>query len=211
MIVKVIATTQPLDFEPQVLIEYAGRVCTNTLSNVGRNTERFIRQRIDEQHLGLLEHNYVTFSVAYISRACANQLVRHRLASYAQRSERFSLVTKYDGTICPDSVFDKHMEDQYFGICLQAYDLYDKMIASGINMEDARFILPQGAETSILVTMNLRSYLHLFEMRISPAAQWEIREMCMHMLDALLFYAPAVFVPFREKLAEKYPNLFEGE
>lgn len=497
MQVKIIATTQALDFEPQYLIEYAGRVCTNSLSRFGQGSERFIRQRIDEQHLGLLEHNSVTFLVTGLSRVASHQLVRHRLGSYAQMSERYvemefdesifccaedkeifdmyntgrsiselsktygkdyrnvtSIVSAGRGSVRPRGdhktgrmdLFDApiksgvdaqllglifadgyvfidedsnncrigmkmkecHLVRQsqrilgaqkitYLGDCLcqtilSSRTVYDRLVSvygcipcksnimspellkinlpdnmlshfvrgyfegdgsigvyydknsgsnktqitfvSGskefiewidcviqrfcdtkkknigiihggygsayrlqyqgiqeinrilkwmyndvdmrlchwgkfitscgvlsdiweigkeaiidelrrINMvcpnsvlsgpepatiflegvqslswvysdltgyiprEDRRFILPQGVETTILVTMNLRSYLHLFDMRIHPAAQWEIREMCIKMLDQLIFYAPAVFVPYHQELVTKYPEWFK--
>jgi len=209
MNVKVIATTQPLDGDPQQLIEYAGRVCTNSLSRVGQNTEKFIRERVKEQHLGLLEHNSITFLVEGISRVCSHQLVRSRVASYAQTSERYCDASAL-GFVIPESIrADADTLEAYTKILTGLFVFYSTMRRAGIPKEDARFALPQATKTNILVTMNLRSYLHLFDMRIHPAAQWEIREMCMHMLDALLFYAPAVFIPYREALVEKYPDLFK--
>ena len=212
MQVKIIATTQALDFEPQYLIEYAGRVCTNSLSRFGQGSERFIRQRIDEQHLGLLEHNSVTFLVEGISRVASHQIVRHRIgASYAQLSERYCELNE-PSYVVPESIANnKSAAAAYKTIADGLFDMYDLLQADGILKEDARFILPQATETTILVTMNLRSYLHLFDMRIHPAAQWEIREMCIKMLDQLVYYAPAVFVPYREKVASEHPEWFGGQ
>ena len=209
MQVKIIATTQPLDFEPQYLIEYAGRVCTNTLSKFGQGSERFIRQRINEQHLGLLEHNSVTFLVEGISRVASHQLVRHRLGSYAQMSERFCDVRDTDAVLPASIAAHEDTFAEYEAAVTDAYTSYEHLIKSGIPREDARMVLPQGVETTILVTMNLRSYLHLFDMRIHEAAQWEIREMCIKMLDLLIFYAPAVFVPYHQEVARKYPDWFK--
>lgn len=208
MEVKIIATTQPLDFEPQYLIEYAGRVCTNTLSRLGHGSERFIRQRIDEQHMGLLEHNSVTFLVEGISRTASHQLVRHRVGSYAQLSERFCDVRDTDAVLPASIAAREDAFAEYEASITDAYTSYERLIKSGIPREDARMVLPQGVETTILVTMNLRSYLHLFDMRIHEAAQWEIREMCIKMLDLLVYYAPAVFVPYREKVASEHPEWF---
>jgi len=208
MQVKIIATTQPLDFEPQYLIEYAGRICTNTLSKFGQGSERFIRQRINEQHLGLLEHNSVTFLVEGISRVASHQLVRHRLASYAQESQRF--VKGLPDVVVPESIAANDMAtDAFYRAVVECEGVYELLLELGVPAEDARFALVAGSATTILVTMNLRGYLHLFDMRIHEAAQWEIREMCIKMLDLLIFYAPAVFVPYHQEVARKYPDWFK--
>jgi thymidylate synthase (FAD) len=210
MKVKIIATTQALDFEPQYLIEYAGRVCTNSLSRFGQS-ERFIRQRIDEQHLGLLEHNSVTFLVEGISRTASHQLVRHRLVSYAQMSERYCEFNE-PSYVVPESIRkNEEALSAYTKIADGLFTMYCLLRADGIPKEDARFVLPKATKTTILITTNLRGYLHLFDMRIHPAAQWEIRDMCIKMLDLLIYYAPAVFVPYREKVASEHPEWFEAQ
>jgi thymidylate synthase (FAD) len=78
----------------------------------------------------------------------------------------------------------------------------------GIKKEDARFLLPNATATRLVMTANYREWLHIFRLRISPHAQWEIREVCVRMLEALYPQAPSVFGELRHQLREAYPSFF---
>ncbi|MEK7447306.1 MAG: FAD-dependent thymidylate synthase [Patescibacteria group bacterium] len=155
---------------------------------------RFLGELISSGHHSTLEHASFTFFISGISRACSHQLVRHRIASYSQQSQRYVNFGEGFTYICPPSIkkdkeklkiFEDEMEKIAAG--------YDKLGKLGIKPEDARFLLPNAAETKITVTMNARSLLHFFEERTCTRAQWEIRAMATKMLEQAKEVAPIIF------------------
>jgi thymidylate synthase (FAD) len=91
-----------------------------------------------------------------------------------------------------------------------AVDTYRRLRERGIKKEDARFLLPNATATRLIMTANYRELLHIFRLRISSHAQWEIRELCVRMLLAILPHAPSVFGALAAQLRETYPDLFES-
>lgn len=186
MDVKLISVTP----NAQELIEYAGRACYRSQ---GTDTEKFIRARIKEGHLSLVEHASATFDISGISRACSHQLVRHRIASYSQESMRYVGMDSSE-FIVPDSVASNPLALlEWKEHIHHAQDTYNYLRSLGIRKEDARFVLPIATQTRIIVTMNFRSLLHFFEVRCDKAAQWEIRQLALEMLKIMYEVAPAVF------------------
>jgi len=110
--------------------------------------------------------------------------VRHRLASYTQESQRFSAVER--SFVVPPSVEEKGFGEKFRELMEKAYALYDEMVSAGVPQEDARYIIPQAVETRLLMTVNLRELLHISCLRLSPYAQWEIRELVSQMVEDLL-------------------------
>jgi thymidylate synthase (FAD) len=144
-------------------------------------------------HLSPFEHVSFTFLVSEISRACSHQLVRHRLASYSQQSQR-SIEVLEDNFVVPPSVLENHEAHKKFRKALvEVVDAYNKLLSLGIPLEDARFIVPQASMTKILVTMNARELLHFFSLRLCLKAQWEIREVAEMMLKEAKKVAPNIF------------------
>ncbi|MGA2192682.1 MAG: FAD-dependent thymidylate synthase, partial [Nitrospirota bacterium] len=130
-----------------------------------------------------------------------HQLVRHRVASYSQQSQRYVKETEFDYVIPPTIKNDKELTKAFSKYMRQAQKAYDEVIAGlakqGITGEnaqqDARFLLPNAAETKIVVTMNARELLHFFRVRCCNRAQWEIREMATEMLMEARKVAPVIF------------------
>ncbi len=150
-------------------------------------------------HESVFEHACFTFRVEGISRVCSHQLVRHRLASYTQQSQRY-VSLKNPKFIVPESIFGSEFEEEYMDILERAATLYRKMVETKkIRKEDARFILPQGIETKIIITMNARELRHFIELRCDPSAQWEIRTMAKEMLKLAYEKAPILFEDLYEK------------
>ncbi len=143
-------------------------------------------------HESVFEHACFTFRVEGISRVCTHQLVRHRLASYTQQSQRYVKLRnpKY---IVPESIMDSEFRDEYMELLERASDLYRRMVESGVRKEDARFILPQGIETKIVITMNARELRHFIKLRCDKSAQWEIRNLAKRMLELAHEVAPLLF------------------
>jgi len=125
----------------------------------------------------LLDHVMYMFEIEDISRVTTHQLVRHRMASYDQESQRFSAATR-EGTVTPPSIrTNKAAMEAYDQGMKAVYEAYEKMEAAGVPKEDARYILPNAIKTKILMTMSGRALMHLVWQRTAMQAQWEIREL----------------------------------
>lgn len=145
-------------------------------------------------HFSTLEHASYTFAIDGVSRALTHQLVRHRIASFNQQSQRYVKFTDGVETVKPASVSENDEADAVFDEAIrQATDAYAKLLELGVPAEDARYLLPNAAESKIVVTMNVRELLHFFELRCCNRAQWEIREMAHKMLELARPTAPYVF------------------
>lgn len=149
---------------------------------------------LESGHLSTLEHASYTFAIDGVSRALTHQLVRHRLASFNQQSQRYVKFTDGLQTIKPQSIADNPRADELFdAMVARTVEAYQEFLELGIPAEDARYILPNAAETKIVVTMNIRELLHFFSLRCCNRAQWEIRELAWKMLDAVRPTAPFIF------------------
>lgn len=155
--------------------------------------EAFLTKLISSGHTSTLEHASFVFFVSGISRACSHQLVRHRMASFSQQSQRY--VSFEDGFmyVVPPSIKKDKANLERFRASMEAIaEAYAELGMSGVKAEDARFLLPNAAETKIAVTMNARSMLNFFKERTCRRAQWEIRAMAEQMLDKLREVAPTI-------------------
>lgn len=145
---------------------------------------KVLRTIITSGHLSALEHASYTFAIDGVSRALTHQLVRHRLASYNQQSQRYVGFEMMPEFIIPPSVSDDPAAMEIFRrATLHAWEAYDALIETGISKEDARYLLPNATATKIVVTMNIRELLHFFELRCCKRAQWEIRDLANRMLE----------------------------
>ena len=209
MKVELIAITRYLrgNGTPEELLEHAGRVCYR--SQGGSDPGRFLRARIREGHESLIEHASATFEISGISRACSHQLVRHRLASYSQESQRYVSMDEPEWVLPPAITSDAEALAIWERFSEQVRAAYRALRERGIRKEDARFVLPNATATRIVVTMNFRELRHMFHVRISPQAQWEIRALCVRMLELVHAVAPNVFGDLRESLRSQYPDFFE--
>ena len=154
---------------------------------------KMLRHVIGMGHHSVIEHAVFTFSVEGVSRALTHQLVRHRLASFSQQSQRYVRLSEptyvVPETVKRDPEAMKVYEETMDGI----WDSYSKLIGMGIPAEDARYVLPNGCTTNITITMNARELLHFFSMRCCNRAQWEIREMADEMLRLCKAVSPVIF------------------
>ncbi|WP_165248199.1 FAD-dependent thymidylate synthase [Adlercreutzia sp. ZJ141] len=145
-------------------------------------------------HLSTLEHASYTFAVDGVSRALTHQLVRHRIASFNQQSQRY--VKFSDGLECvkpPTVAADAQAEAVFDQAIEAAVTAYRQLLDAGIPAEDARYLLPNAAESKIVITMNVRELLHFFSLRCCNRAQWEIRDMAHRMLELARPTAPFIF------------------
>ena len=161
-------------------------VCTDR-QNIN-NEARAIRCA-KQGHWSIFEHVSMTWEIRGISRACSHQLVRHRMASYTQKSQRYTNPdTQSEWFVVPE---DCPNPKRFGGMMHTLGVMYEELIQMGMKPEDARYILPNAAKTDIYVTMNLREFFHFYKERgANPHAQWEIREMANKMKDSLIFNHP---------------------
>lgn len=164
------------------------------------NNEEFIEQLLTMKHLSPLEHITFSFGIDGISRACSHQLVRHRIASYSQQSQRYVGLSseKTFKFIIPPSIEAAGKRDWFLEKMHKIQQWYDELaeVLGGSDEksnEDARFILPNAAETKIIVTMNARELIYFFSLRCCNRAQWEIRALATEMLKLVRNIAPNIF------------------
>ena len=187
--------------EPERAVATAARLCYAPVG--GRElmeslTDEKIRKVLTtimaSGHFSTLEHASYTFAVEGVSRALTHQLVRHRLASYNQQSQRYVKFKEEPPIVRPASVDTNPGAAQAFDEAIDAcWQAYDKLVQAGVPAEDARYILPNACETKIVVTMNIRELMHFFSNRCCNRAQWEIRELAWKMLELVRPTAPFIF------------------
>ncbi|ACI21576.1 MULTISPECIES: FAD-dependent thymidylate synthase [Thermodesulfovibrio] len=195
--------------EPENVVALSARLC---YSPVGieelkeklsdNDKDNLINLLINSGHLSPFEHASFTFAVEGISRACSHQLVRHRIASYSQQSQRYVSEEKGFDYIIPDTIKkDSEIQSLFIEAMKKSHEYYCKILHAlekqGLKGElarqDARFVLPNAAETKIVITMNARELLHFFKVRCCNRAQWEIRELATEMLKLVKKIAPRLF------------------
>lgn len=210
--------------EPEKLVCAAAKLCYSKMPAdeimddlTEENVSKFLNMLMEFGHQSPIEHVNFTFAIEGVSRTLTHQLVRHRIASYSQRSQRYVTEGQFQYIVPPaikenrkaEEIFIKAMEDDqksYDQIALVLKNKYIKTyIEEGMSekeakrkagkksIEDARYVLPNACETKIILTMNARTLLHFFNVRCCNRAQWEIREMATQMLYQVREVAPIIF------------------
>ncbi|MDF2674268.1 MAG: FAD-dependent thymidylate synthase [Clostridiales bacterium] len=218
--VKLIAHTP----EPEKIVSAAAKLCyskvgtDDIMENLNHeNTEKFLNMLMELGHESPIEHVSFSFAVEGVSRTLTHQLVRHRIASYSQQSQRYVKLEQFQ-YIIPHSIeelpkarelFIKSMEEsqntynKLVEILMQEHmekliqegktEIVAKRTAEKKAIEDARYVFPNACETKIMFTMNARSLLNFFRHRCCMRAQWEIKEMADEMLKQVTKVAPTLF------------------
>lgn len=194
--------------DPEEVVAMAAKLCYSP-ANVedlkekieAKDQTAFVEKLASVGHLSPIEHVSFTFGVEGISRACSHQLVRHRLASYSQQSQRYVREEQFDYIIPPTIRQDPAIAREFEAFMAEAQERYTAILKrleergfkGEAGQQDARYLLPNAAETKIVVTMNARELLHFFRVRCCNRAQWEIREMAERMLLLAREAAPTIF------------------
>ncbi len=209
---------------PEKVISMAAKLCYSPVGvdEIEENltpekVEKFLNMLIGIGHASPIEHVNFTFAVEGISRACSHQIVRHRIASFSQQSQRYVKLNQFEYIVPPEieavplakKRFIKAMEEDQ-----KAYDElakilfekhYDNFMKEGKNekeakslaekkaIEDARYVFPNACETKMVLTMNARSLFNFFKHRCCERAQWEIRDLATAMLREVRKVAPIIF------------------
>ena len=203
MKIKILAHTP----NPERVIALAGKLC---YSQVGidelndkisdKQVEKFITKLSDMGHMSPFEHASFTFAIEGISRNCSHQIVRHRLASFSQQSQRY-VKMKGEYVVPPYIYWHEELLLEFNHALDDADKAYNKLVEGLMRygrtekeaIEDARYILPSACTTKMEVTMNVRELLHFFKQRCCKRAQWEIREVAKEMLKQCREVSPILF------------------
>ena len=193
MIVKLLAYTQNAD----AICAAAGNSCYSERPSFeiaeDIDSEKVLSRIVGMGHHSVIEHAVFTFSVEGVSRALTHQLVRHRVASFSQQSQRY-VSMKSPTYVTPHTVGADDEARRIFDETMSAiWDAYSRLEEMGIPAEDARYLLPNGCTTNITITMNARELLHFFSLRCCNRAQWEIRELADRMLELCIEVSPVIF------------------
>lgn len=191
--VKLINSTS----NPESLVTAAANICYEKREDFENidvlSNPKLIKNVIKMGHLSILEHVSFTFLITGMSRACSHQLVRHRLASFSQRSQRYIDEADFDYVV-PDSIKqNKAVSADFTKLIQQISAFYKTLLSSETPKEDARYILPNAAATSLIVTMNARELTHFITLRTCLRAQWEIRKIADKMLALASEKAGVIF------------------
>jgi thymidylate synthase (FAD) len=196
--VTLVAHSSPGGLDPRRLVVLAVKVSQGKVREKG--IEHYLREFPEKdvhewvlkaaEFPSVLEHVVFTFYIEGISRVASHQLVRHRIASYTQESQRYAEVRS--DYVVPDTVVRSGFEERFRELAEACYQLYREMVGSGVPYEDARYVLPQAFTTSILMTVNLRELIHIACLRLSEKAQWEIREVVRAMVEEASRVVPEI-------------------
>lgn len=172
-------------------------------------TMEFLEKLMSYGHMSPIEHVSFTFGIEGVSRALTHQLVRHRIASYSQQSQRYVKLNQFEYIIPPEIESDPDAKNTYISAMEQSQRSYDELVrilkekyinggmknieAEKKAIEDSRYVFPNACETKIMITMNARSLMNFFEHRCCNRAQWEIHNLADAMLKQVREIAPILF------------------
>lgn len=164
-------------------IELMSKIASICYDSDPDNPSALVRHLYNNGHHSVFEHVYFTFKIEGISRACSHQLVRHRMASFTQRSQRYCSEDNFK-CVLPKSIEDTDIAmDTYNDALKHIKWAYKELQNRGISNEDSRFILPNACNTELYMSFNLREFIHLCNERLCDRAQWEIRKLVEKMVN----------------------------
>ncbi|MBQ9364432.1 MAG: FAD-dependent thymidylate synthase [Schwartzia sp.] len=185
---------------PERVVAMAARLCYSSSGAAELNekmtdekVEAFVQKLVEMGHESPVEHVSFTFAVEGISRVLTHQLVRHRIASYSQQSQRYVAAHDFEYVVPPTIEAIPEAKEKFDALMKEVRGAYDELTRLGVPKEDARYVLANATETKIVVTMNVRSLRHFFNLRCCNRAQWEIRDMAYKMLAEVKKVAPLLF------------------
>lgn len=171
-------------------LEFIGRcagICYSSSLESGPCIKRAVSCK-DKGHLATLRFAHATFHVSGISRTCSHQFVRSKFLDFLQRSQRYCNESETQFVV-PNTDMAALITDSYQA----SLDTYNKLIEAGVKKEDARFVLPNGGTTELVVTGNFQAWLDFIKLRADTHAQWEIRQVAKEINNKLSEHAPGIF------------------
>ena len=186
--------------DPERVVAMAARLCyspigaeelSETMSDV--QVEKLVNKIVSLGHASTLEHVSFTFAIEGVSRVLTHQLVRHRIASYSQQSQRYVSEHDFEYIVPPTVSSTPGAQAKFDALMEQIRVVYDELVELGVHKEDARYVLANAAETKIVATFNARSLQNFFALRCCNRAHWEIRELADKMVEQVKHAAPLLF------------------
>lgn len=197
---ELLVTLMSITPQAEQVIEQACRTCYLSFHrfNPPASTEELIKKILKKGHHSVLEHAHATFRIKGGSRVFTHELIRHRLISPSQESQRY---VQYGKTrpfdyVVPPSVAQTPFAERFKELASETQQFYEEMVKGGVPKEDARYILPNATTSEIVITANFREFRHLFTVRCTPFAHWEIRKVCVEMCKIMKKEAPISFWGF---------------
>jgi len=157
------------------------------------SSEKFVQNLVQKGHFSVLEHASATFRISGVSRAFTHQMVRHRMASFTQQSQRYVSEETFRSVEPPAIQENPEGHELFVDFMERARDVYYRLQEAGIRKEDARFVLPNAVESEIVISANLREWRHIIEVRGEAKAQWEIRTAVGTIFRVLKSRIPSAF------------------
>lgn len=186
--------------EPERTVAMSARLCYSPIGAAqleekmtDEQAAKLVRKLVSMGHFSTLEHVTFTFAIEGVSRVLTHQLVRHRIASYSQQSQRYVAEHNFENIMPPSIAGRPEAKAKFEKMMQDIQSLYNEFTDMGILPEDARYVLPNAAETKIVCTFNVRSLMNFFSLRCCTRAQWEIRELANRMLAECQKVAPVLF------------------
>lgn len=172
------------------LIPFLAKIASICYNSDPKNQTGLIKHLYESGHHSVFEHAWFTWRIEGVSRALTHQLVRHRMCSFTQRSQRYCNEDGFE-VETPPSIGQTHETSQKYTDCISAIkDCYNDLVLDGIPNEDARFLLPNACYTQLYVSCNLRELMHIANERLCSRAQWEIRKLVRQMCDTVVTITP---------------------
>ena len=195
MKIEVLASTP----NPELTIANCASVCYDSKPKEIDSARKMIKALIKSGHTAMIEMSSITFKISGVSRVVTHELVRHRIASFAQRSQRY-VDEKNPSFVIPDEIEqNEEAKKIYVEQMESAWNTYKKLQELGFKNQISRYVLPNATDTTICVTMNFRSLRNFFKLRFSVRAQPEIRKMAYMMLDEAITIAPSCFEDLKDE------------
>lgn len=178
---------------PSQVVAMSARVCTDSQQKLGDYSacRALCRKLLDWGHMTPFEFFEVTFAIT-TSRAVSHQIVRHRLASYMQESQRYCDYSEALYVIQPKNIARSKVDirEAWQKSVEQSAETYAALTAAGYRPEDARSVLPEATATKLYCKMNLREFRHFLDLRMSKSAWCEMQDLAKAMLDAFTYKFP---------------------
>lgn len=186
--------------EPDKTVAMSARLCYSAIGAAQLEEKmsdeaaaKLVHKLVSMGHFSPIEHVSFTFAIEGVSRVLTHQLVRHRIASYSQQSQRYVAEHNFENIMPPSIGAKPEAKAKFEKLMADIQGLYNEFTEMGIANEDARYVLPNAAETKIVCTFNARSLMNFFQLRCCSRAQWEIRELANRMLAECKKVAPILF------------------
>ena len=173
-------------------IEKAGRTCYKSEDRItDESAKAFVRKLIERGHESVLEHASIT--VRFVcDRGISHEIVRHRIASFSQESQRY---VRYNGDIefINPRMPNAKAHEAWLELCERAEETYRELLSYGVQPQQARSVLPNSTKTELVMTANLREWRHFLKLRTAKAAHPQMRELTVPLLHELQRQTPVVF------------------